>query len=116
LNEHYERKGYCGLERGKDSAFALYETQAIKRFEVVALLTTMTQDNNRISTYGVHRSLLEQQANALWLPLEKMSTKKSASNAEYEKELLKTPKMYVDQGIDSGGVRGHFLGRCTTLP
>ncbi len=73
----------------------------IQKYQVEALLTTMTQDYDRISIHGVRRILLEQQAEALGLPLEKMFIKKGASNAEYEAELIKSLKHYADRDISS---------------
>jgi uncharacterized protein (TIGR00290 family) len=46
----------------------------------------------------VRRVLLEQQANALGFPLEKTFISKGASDAEYEKELLKALKRHVANG------------------
>jgi uncharacterized protein (TIGR00290 family) len=73
---------------GKDSALALYEILKTGGFEVVELLTTVTKDNDRISIHSVRSVLLEQQANALGFPLEKIFISKGASDAEYERALL----------------------------
>jgi uncharacterized protein (TIGR00290 family) len=77
---------------GKDSALALYEILVSGGYEVLKLLTTVTKDYDRISIHGVRRVLLEQQANALRIPLEEMFIPKGASDAEYEGKLLKTLK------------------------
>ncbi|MBT0159036.1 diphthine--ammonia ligase [Candidatus Bathyarchaeota archaeon A05DMB-2] len=74
---------------GKDSALALYEIMKSNSFEVAALLTTMTNDYDRISIHGVRRVLLERQAEALGFPLEEMFIVKGASDVDYERELLK---------------------------
>jgi diphthamide synthase (EF-2-diphthine--ammonia ligase) len=55
---------------------------------VEALLTTLTQDFDRISIHGVRRVLLERQAEALGLALKEMFIAKGASNVNYERELL----------------------------
>lgn len=86
---------------GKDSSFALYKIQQSQKYQVEALLTTMIQDYDRISIHGVRRILLEQQAEAVGLPLEKMFIKKVASNAEYEAEFIKALMQYADHGISS---------------
>lgn len=57
---------------GKDSAMALYELQRDPRFEVVGLLTTLSREFRRISHHGVREELLEQQAEAIGLPLQKV--------------------------------------------
>ena len=55
---------------GKDSAIALYEIQKSKNYEILALLTTITEDYDRVSMHGLRRSLLERQANSLGISLE----------------------------------------------
>jgi uncharacterized protein (TIGR00290 family) len=72
---------------GKDSALALYEVVK-SGMDVLELLTTVTQDYDRISIHGVRRVLLEQQAESLGIPLEEMLIPKGASDREYEQELL----------------------------
>jgi uncharacterized protein (TIGR00290 family) len=86
---------------GKDSALALYEILKTGGFEVAKLLTTVTQDYDRISIHGVRSVLLEQQANALGFPLEKMFIPKGASDAEYENVLLKVLERQRDNGVSS---------------
>ncbi len=68
---------------GKDSALALYEIQKNHEYEVVSLLTTITEDYDRISLHGVRRRLVEQQAKSLDIPLHKVFIPKSCSNEEY---------------------------------
>jgi len=53
---------------GKDSALALNEILKNDNCHVAALLTTVTEDYDRISMHGVRRTLLEQQAASLGLP------------------------------------------------
>ena len=42
------------------------------KFEVAALLTTLTEGYDRISIHGVREILLDQQAESIGLPLEKV--------------------------------------------
>jgi len=79
---------------GKDSALALYEILKTKSYDVVALLTTVVEDYDRISIHGVGCVLLEAQAEALGLPLEKMLIRKGASDLEYEAELIRLIKRF----------------------
>jgi uncharacterized protein (TIGR00290 family) len=67
---------------GKDSALALHELAGA--YDVVALLTTVTDGYDRISIHGVRTRLLEQQAAALGYPLEKVSIPQACGNDEYE--------------------------------
>ena len=54
---------------GKDSALCLQALRTDPGVEVVGLLTSVTRDYDRVSIHGVRRSLLEQQAASLRLPL-----------------------------------------------
>ena len=84
---------------GKDSTLALYDLQQDPNVEVVALLTTLTKDYDRICMHGVKRTLLEQQAESLKIPLEKIFISKDAANVEYETEITAALKRYKDQGV-----------------
>jgi uncharacterized protein (TIGR00290 family) len=57
---------------GKDSALALHELRSDPRFEVVALMTSLSEEFRRVSHHGVREELLEAQAEALGLPLTKI--------------------------------------------
>jgi uncharacterized protein (TIGR00290 family) len=69
---------------GKDSSLALAELGADPSVEVVALVTTVTQDYDRISMHGVRRSILEAQVAELGLLLVEATIPAAASNAIYE--------------------------------
>jgi uncharacterized protein (TIGR00290 family) len=90
-----------GWSGGKDSAFALYEALKTKSYDVAALLTTITQDYDRISIHGVRRVLLEAQAEALGLSLEKMLIRKGASDLEYQEALVKILKKFRSNGVNA---------------
>jgi uncharacterized protein (TIGR00290 family) len=82
---------------GKDSAMALHELQKREGLEIAALLTTLTGDYDRVSMHGVRNSLLEQQAESLGFPLEKVYITKNSSNEDYE--LKMTDKLIYYQGL-----------------
>ena len=69
---------------GKDSSLALAALRADPRYEVVALLTSVTRGYERVSIHGVRRTLLEMQAAAIGLPLLEILLDPSCSNAAYE--------------------------------
>ena len=71
---------------GKDSCMALHEILRMANMRVEALLTTVTQDYDRISMHGVRRVLLERQAVSLGLPLHQITISKGATNEEYEEK------------------------------
>lgn len=69
---------------GKDSSLTLAALREDPRYEVVALLTSVTQEYDRVSIHGVRRTLLEAQAAALDLPLFEVSLGAVSSNVSYE--------------------------------
>jgi uncharacterized protein (TIGR00290 family) len=69
---------------GKDSSLALAALRADPAVDVVALLTTVTRDFDRISMHGVRRTVLEAQVAALGLPLVEAAIPVAASNTLYE--------------------------------
>ena len=86
---------------GKDSAMSLYVLRKFHNYEIVALLTSVTEDYDRISMHGVRRVLLEQQAQSLGLPLEMLYITKNSSNEEYEAKLKDKLLQYKSQGVSS---------------
>ncbi len=86
---------------GKDSTLALYEVLQSKTFRVAAILTTVTKDFDRISMHGVRRTLLEEQANALGIPLETVWISKGAGNSEYEEQMKRSLEKYKEKGVNA---------------
>ncbi len=85
---------------GKDSSLALYEIQKASSHRVAGLLTTITEDYDRISMHGVRRALLERQADALGLPLRKILIPKDSTNAIYESRMRALLEEGLREGID----------------
>jgi uncharacterized protein (TIGR00290 family) len=69
---------------GKDSALALAALRADPAWRVVALVTAVTREYDRISIHGVRRAVLEAQVAATGLPLIEATIPAAASNAAYE--------------------------------
>jgi Predicted ATPases of PP-loop superfamily len=69
---------------GKDSSLALDALRRDPRYDVVALLTSVTRGYDRVSIHGVRRGLLEAQARALGLPLHEIALEPASSNDAYE--------------------------------
>jgi len=86
---------------GKDSTMALCDILAMREYQVAALLTTVTEDYQRISMHGVRRLLLQQQAESLGIPLEEIMISKQSSNAEYESKMAEVLRRYKEQGVSS---------------
>ena len=86
---------------GKDSAISLYEIQKNQKYQVVSLLTTITEDYDRVSMHGVPRSLVEQQANSLGLPLEEVFISRDSSNEEYDSKMREVLIRFKQAGVFS---------------
>lgn len=86
---------------GKDSALALYELQESESCEITALMTTITEDYDRISMHGARRTLLELQAKSLGFPLERVFISKSISNEQYEAKMRKVLARYLAARVRS---------------
>jgi uncharacterized protein (TIGR00290 family) len=89
----------CSWSGGKDSAMALHDILSSPEYEVAALLTTVTEDYDRISMHGVRRSLLKQQAESLGLHLEEVGISKQSSNEEYEFKMAEVLSRYREAGV-----------------
>ena len=72
---------------GKDSALALQALRASGE-QVVALLTSVTREYDRVSIHGVRRTLLDVQAAALGLPLIEIVLEPASSDAAYRRAFL----------------------------
>jgi uncharacterized protein (TIGR00290 family) len=81
------QKAIASWSSGKDSAFALYEAQRSGEFEIVGILTTVTEAYRRVAMHGVRNELLDRQADALGLPCIKVSIPSPCPNEIYEREM-----------------------------
>ena len=86
---------------GKDSALALHEIVESGRYEIVCLLTTLTCDYDHVCMHGIRRVLLEQQADALGLTLEKVFVDKGADNGDYELAMREVLEKYLKKDVSS---------------
>ena len=94
---------------GKDSALALYELQRSRKYEIAALLTTVTADYDRISMHGVRNLLLEQQVKSLGLHLDKIQISKDSPHEEYEAKISDALKFYRERGVSAVAFGDIFL-------
>ncbi len=90
-------KAIVSWSGGKDSALALYE--AAEEYNIVALLTTVTSEYDRISMHGVRTCLLEQQAEALGYPLEQVGIPPRCGNDEYEARMRAALARHRSAGV-----------------
>lgn len=83
-------KSYFNWSGGKDSALALYHALQNPQYKIERLLTNINSQYRRVSMHGVREELLEQQANAIGLPLQKLVLADQPSMEEYEAYMTNT--------------------------
>lgn len=94
---------------GKDSAMTLYELRRDPTIEIQALLTTITKDYDRISMHGVRTELLDEQAESVGLPLEKVFISVGCTNEEYGAAMRQAMEKHVAQGVTAVAFGDLFL-------
>ena len=122
---------------GKDSSLALWVLREELGIEPVALLTTVTEDYDRISMHAVRRELLEAQARATGIELAEIRIPAACVNETYEARMeqalsrppldragtiafgdlfLEDVRAYREERLAAAGRRGLFplWGRDTT--
>jgi uncharacterized protein (TIGR00290 family) len=83
---------------GKDSSLALHRVLEERSARVDGLLTTVTDEFERISMHGVRTSLLETQARALGLPLRVARIPRACTNDVYETVSREALARYAAEG------------------
>jgi uncharacterized protein (TIGR00290 family) len=98
---------------GKDSAAALHALRQSGRYEIVALLTSISEEYRRISHHGVREVLLEQQAEAIGVPLEKVylpsANSHPCTNDIYEQIMGDVMAKFHGRGVHTVGFGDLFL-------
>lgn len=84
---------------GKDSAAALQTVRG--ELEIAALVTTVNRPQNHVAVHRVPEILLDEQAAAIGLPLEKIVIPSPCPNAEYETRILDCLGRFGERGIDT---------------
>jgi uncharacterized protein (TIGR00290 family) len=69
---------------GKDAAWTLHTLRQRGEFDVVGLVTTVTEGFERIAMHGIRREILHAQAQAAGLPVIEARLPQQADNATYE--------------------------------
>jgi uncharacterized protein (TIGR00290 family) len=93
---------------GKDSAWALHVLRG-QGVEVCALLTTVNEAAERVAMHGVRRTLVEQQAEAVGIPLWQIPLPWPCSNGDYESRMADACRRAVAEGFDTIAFGDLFL-------
>ena len=94
---------------GKDSAWTLHLLRQDPAVEVVALVTTLNQEFDRVAMHAVRRELLEAQANAAGLPLWTVPLPWPCSNEEYETRMRDVCARALLEGVEAIAFGDLFL-------
>lgn len=94
---------------GKDSTLALHRVLAAKKFEIKYLLTTMSEQYQRISMHGVREALLEQQAASIGIPLKKIYLPEHATMEAYNAAMQKALQALKEEQIEHAVFGDIFL-------
>ena len=83
---------------GKDSALCLYKIMRQNQYDILCLLTSVSEPYQRVSMHGVRVDVLEAQAKSIGLPLHKLFVPEMPSMEIYEKVMTSTLKILIAQG------------------
>ena len=84
---------------GKDCALALFEIRQSKKYEALSLHTVFNLDTNRVGLHGIKQYLIEQQAQSLGIPLDKIFIPSTEDHAAYENAMHKYYQPLGEAGI-----------------
>jgi uncharacterized protein (TIGR00290 family) len=94
---------------GKDSAWALHVLRQQSDIEIVALLTTVNAEFDRVAMHGTRRSVLEAQAEAAGVPLWTVLLPWPCSNEIYEQRMSQACERAVRDGVQAIAFGDLFL-------
>lgn len=103
------KKVLLSWSSGKDCAWSLHLLRQMPGVEVVALVTTLNAEANRVAMHAVRRELLEAQAERTGLPLWAVDLPWPCSNEEYESRMRAVCRRATEEGINAVAFGDLFL-------
>ena len=94
---------------GKDSAWSLHLLRQDPSIEVVALVTTLNEQFDRVAMHAVRRELLELQAESVGVPLWTVPLPWPCSNEQYEARMRDLCTRALDAGVQAMAFGDLFL-------
>lgn len=94
---------------GKDSAWTLHLLRQRGDCDIVALLTTVNAQFDRVAMHGTRRSVLEAQARAAGLPLWIVPLPWPCSNENYEQRMREVCARALSEGVEAIAFGDLFL-------
>jgi len=86
---------------GKDSAMALDRVRRGGEYDIVSLITTINPEFGRVSMHGVPVGLVEAQAEAAGLPLQRMPVASASNNDTYLAALRTVLRNERERGVEA---------------
>ena len=94
-----EQLAWMSWSSGKDSTLALEVARRQLGMEVVALLSTVNADADRVAMHAVRRDLLEAQAERLGLPLHIVEIPSPCPHDVYEASMARSMALAAGSGV-----------------
>ncbi len=94
---------------GKDCAWTLHTLRQQPDVEIVGLLTTFNESNNRVAMHGVRMELVQKQAEAAGIPLWSVPLPFPCSNEEYEARMRVVIERARNEGVTQVAFGDLFL-------
>lgn len=94
---------------GKDGAWSLHLLRQNPDVQVVALITTINEQFDRVAMHAVRRELLEAQADSAGLPLWPVPLPWPCSNDQYEDRMRQVCRRALDAGVQAIAFGDLFL-------
>ena len=104
-----QRRVALSWSSGKDSAWSLYLLRQDPGIEVVALVTTLNEQFDRVAMHAVRRELLELQAESVGVPLWTVPLPWPCSNEQYEARMRDLCTRAVSEGVEAMAFGDLFL-------
>lgn len=103
------KKTLLSWSGGKDSAWALHVLRGNPSYHVAALLTTINERFGRVAIHGFRQELLDQQAQAVGLPVWKVPLPFPCTNVDYELQMRRAWERAVREGFAVAAFGDLFL-------
>lgn len=86
---------------GKDAAYTLHKLRQSEKYTIRSLFSTLDEKTRKISMHGIHESLLDAQAAALGIPVQKLYLPADLPEDAYAKIIKEKLLDFRKQGITS---------------
>jgi uncharacterized protein (TIGR00290 family) len=103
------RRVWLWWSTGKDSAWALHRLRDDRSVAVERLVTTVTPRFGRVAIHGTRLAVLEAQAAAVGLPVERIELPWPCSNEGYEAAVAPAIRRAEEMGVDAMAFGDLFL-------